>query len=711
MSCHEELLLLDPKVTSIAISGPEDREGDDHRTEIVLNDSFDSMVSSVGSYSATMGDTAARHHLVTTSGLLKWLLRTSNATGGATIPMDSKAQLQSQQEGQQAISAPNGTSHGTPLTSSALSIIGEATAQSALASSGAPPEDFVTLFQHLELMERDLEEERAASQALREENDELVNDNHELVEGQKELESQLEQTNTELGALGQENQEIQKELDLLQGRQLDIAWDSTCSRLVDQKVEDKTTQMQQRVKAALYDKFMLEEHMRYLQQELNQTHTAAETLLKQRNEFEHKAKKLQKHMKKCSCQDPLVFMPDCHSFGPGSFRRRRTSLPEYLVAAAAAEQPCAGNSRARPPAGRMVPRCLSKTMHSISMMSVNKTPRAGQQLNNTISGVSGNRRLIFAASKIQQRPAEIASPAAAASEVVRASHDHDDPACREEENLEPACQMRSWRRSKKQLMDPVLPTSLPALSEDDLVLEKVGSQEEKEEDEKFDKIGPDEQEKEKAESQEEKEEDEKFDNIRTCEQEKNTKKSWRRKEKAMRHYSMQFRRTPVSSLPFGDSHQEDVSEGSKDIASNTVLDFLEQELGTPCGQDATDEVPDPREVLSASSTDLAFDVFPQDATITEEKSQAAPASVGEIVARGVSDIQSPEKKTGYTRWNDGCTSETLDHEVVSDNDGIDSDRDTWLGSLMLVPSRRVLAGRFRRREPRHSARYHRRVVC
>jgi ferritin-like metal-binding protein YciE len=42
---------------------------------------------------------------------------------------------------------------------------------------GIPQEDAVTLFQVLELMERDLEEERATSQDLREENDESVNDN------------------------------------------------------------------------------------------------------------------------------------------------------------------------------------------------------------------------------------------------------------------------------------------------------------------------------------------------------------------------------------------------------------------------------------------------------------------------------------------------------------------------------------------------------
>jgi hypothetical protein len=662
MSFHEELPLLDRKVmtTSIAVSGePEqDKEGDDddHRTEIVVQeDDSVSMVSSLGSYSAAMGDDTAaarqKYLVTTTSGLLKWLLRKSSAivehekegtaqhdakkvsaaagagrAGGVTIPMDSadsKAQSQSlsqQEQSQQETSAPTGT---RTLTSS---VMGEATALAAhAASSSVPPEDFVTLFQVLELMERDLEEERAASQALREENDELVNDNHELVDHQKELESQLEQTKEERGSLGQEHQEMQEELERLQGRQLNHAWESSsnCSSLLmNQKVQDKTTQIEQRARAALNDKYMLEERLRSLQHELNQTHTAAETLLKQRNAFELKAKKLEKHMKKCSCQDPLVLMPDGqHSFGPGSFRRRRSS------------------SCTNTPSRRMVPRCVSNTMKSISMRSTIKTSRAGQHLHSTISsggGVSENRRMKFAASKIQHhhQPAEIA----------------------EEGNLESRLRM-SWRLIKKGVGSGAEDVDNISSGED-----KPHAKKSKQKQRSFSLN--------QSRSQDEKEDDDQFENMidGPAAQEKDTEGSSRPTKKMFRRRNSLFfvRRTPASLLHSGDSdshsQQEDVIEGTagkQDTVDSIVLG-LAQELGIPFDHDASDHKEALREVLVATSS-AAFvvdDDVPQDGA-ANEKYQAAPASVEKIPSRGASKIQkSHKKKTGYARWSNEDTSGT-----------------------------------------------------
>jgi hypothetical protein len=599
-----------------------------------------------------------------------------------TIQMDSKVQSQSrsQKEGQQATSAPTRTNQGRILKSSVVGMMGEATAQSAISSTGVPPADVVTLFQVLELMERDLEEERATSQALREENDELVNDNHELVDHQKELESQLKQTNTELGSLGQENQEMQKELERLQGRQLDNAWGSNSSLLVRQKVQDKTKQMQQRARATLCDTFIMEDRLRSLQQELNKTHTAAETLLKQRNEFESKTKKLQKHMKKCSCQDTLVFIPDCNSFVlPGSLGRRRPSLPDFLATAANTERPCAGNTPARAPAGKMVPRCLRKMMSTGSM---SRGSRARQQYD-TSSGVR-RMKLNFDASKIHQQPADIASPAGAAK-FSRASHRrHGSPSHGEEGNFE-SCLRNSWRLIKKRISlgaggsgvkdvgitgciilsqppiqasgedkhlfvsfkksyafgcddqahsqdhhqqgaDSMMVASL-ALSEHGSIPEKGQSQEEKKEDEQFENIGP--------------------------EQEKDTERS-RQTEKSLRRHGRFARRTPASSLHSDDSQQG--VDGTKDTVDSIVLG-LAQEMGIPCGHDATDHKEALREVLAATSAPLAFDDFPQDSA-ANEKYQAAPASVRKIPSRGASNIQSHEKKTGYTRWSNEYTSGT-----------------------------------------------------
>jgi hypothetical protein len=464
-------------------------------------------------------------------------------------------------------------------------------------------------------------------------------------------------------------------------------------------VEDKTTQMQQRVQAAIYDKLKLEERMLSLQQELDQTHTAAETLLSQRNEFEHKTKKLQKHMKTCSCQDPLLFSPHCHVFGTGISRARaRLSLPGNLEVTAeqsSTRDRSAGNALARA-AGGGQPRRLS-IMQSISI---------------SMSSHAKNLALADACSKKQQQhPREIASLAVASPERMTF---HRGP-CEEEDKLE-TCRGNSrlikrtssggdsgtddvemtdcilsqaegsgtgkpkartiprWREQIQNFMslnqsgandcgdqqvqsqehhekvvDNLMAASL-GLSEHSILEEADGPQEEDDEDEPFDDIG-------------------------SAHQQEDTKELARPRVKTLRRHRSFVRRTPSSSLQSVDT-QQDVDGGNINMLNNIILD-LAQELGTPFGQDAADQEEALREVLVISTADLSLDNVPQD-DAAKEKSENAPVPVSEIPTGGESkNIHSREKKTGYTHWNNAHTSGTLDDESVSENESNRNDSDTW----------------------------------
>jgi hypothetical protein len=366
-----------------------DPEGEDQkcdfRREIEIQDEVVAMVSSVESYSVVMGASVALQH-------------------------------EPHRRGGSAHDAPLATM--LDLLSSSANTIAEHEGNT-MTSSVATTKAFVSLFQRVEDLEKELEGERAISLTLRDENDELVNDNRGLVEDQKELEGKLKEASSKSGSFQQQNEEMQIELERLQ-------------EIKSTAVEDKTTQMQQNVQTALYNKFMMEQHMQSLRKELNQTHTAAETILNQRNEFENKNKTLQKQMKKCSCQDPLVFLPNCHL---GGRARGRLSLPAFLAGAPDAEQPCAAGTPARAADSGG----LSRSQSMIPSMTINRTSHAQQH--NHISARRRNTMSLDAFKNQQHQPTEIASLAAAAEVMLRTSH-HDGPPSGEEDNIEP-CQRKT----------------------------------------------------------------------------------------------------------------------------------------------------------------------------------------------------------------------------------------------------------------------------
>jgi hypothetical protein len=659
----------------------EDQEGDLHRGEIVIQDGFVSMVSSVGSYSVVMGANVAREHQLQRRGISDHETSLSTMLSLLTSPPNVISEHEgTNEEATDAISGagtgletvlPAGNNHGTTMVSSVA--IGEATVRAFPVSYGGPPEAAMSLFQSLELLERDLQVERAASKALREENDELVNDNHELVEDQKDLEGQLKETINKSGSFEQQIEEMKIELERLQEMELTIDSES-CSLLVRQKLEDKTTQMQQRVQAAWCDKFMLEQHMQSLQQELNETHTAAEILLNQRNEFEYKAKRLQKQMKKCSCQDPLVFLPGCHL---GCRARARHSLSDFLAGTAAAEQPCAPDTPARAVGGGRLRR-----LSMIPAMTINTTSNAQQHHNHD---EVRRKTMSFVASKNRKhQPEEIASLAAAA-DVVLASH-HPGPPSGEEDNIEP-CQrnptlaklMSLGGGSDAEDLDTTSCTLSEILEADasgggkphsrtkpgwmeqlqnfmsSRQIDKFGSSVNQAQSQYHDRQGVDimlstslslteHSILEAGVSQGEMDEDKQCGDTRT-EQEGDTKKCMPPKENVMRHHSSFAPRNPESSLH---------------MVNSIVLDLVHL-LGTPFGQDTADQEEALREVVVASSVAvMALNGFPF---------QVAPAA---------SVDESREKKeTGYTRWSNEHTSGALADESMSVTDGSGIDGHTW----------------------------------
>jgi hypothetical protein len=484
--------------------------------------------------------------------------------------------------------------------------------------------------------------------------------------------------------------------------------------LVRHKVEDKTTQMQQRVQAAIYDKFMLEERMRSLQHELDQTHTAAETLLNQRNGFKDKTKKLQNHMKTCSCQDPLLFLPDCHVFGSGLSRAHaRLSLPDNLAASATAKQSSTRDRSAGTVLDRAACGGRPRRLRIMQSMSISKLshgqPRNENELRRKTLALAG------ACSKTKEHPREIASLAVASPERMTF---HRSPS-EEEDKLEP-CRRKSrlikhassggdsgtdavdladcivsqleaeasgagkpnartiprWREKiqnfmsfnqsgandradqqaqyqdhHEQVVDNMMSASL-GLNFHSILEEADGSEEEDDEDEQFDDIG-------------------------SARQEEDTKELAQPKEKALRRHSSFVRRTPASLLQSAGDTQQDVDGGNKNMLNTIILD-LAQELGTPVGKAAADQEEALREVVVLANADLSLDNFPQDDAAKEKYQNAPIPSVSEIPTGGASkNIHSREKKTGYTHWSNENTSGTLDDESASDTGMSGNDSDTW----------------------------------
>jgi hypothetical protein len=169
-------------------------------------------------------------------------------------------------------------------------------------------------------LRHELQSEKVKGEQVRLENEELINDNQSLVGELQNLEKELAQVQTSRDALAQKITVLQDEVEWLQARLLqeeDIegtgtVWGSflNTSTLIANQVEDRTYQIQKHLKDALYDKFLMEQRLLKLQKELDETHTDAENILRAKNTNTHKVKKLERHMKKCSCQEPLIFAPE-----------------------------------------------------------------------------------------------------------------------------------------------------------------------------------------------------------------------------------------------------------------------------------------------------------------------------------------------------------------------------------------------------------------
>jgi len=182
----------------------------------------------------------------------------------------------------------------------------------------------IHLMYKVQELQHALEEEQLASQKLRRENDELVNDNQGLLEDSNHYEEEILLLKRERDGLKHQVKQLSKENEDLEE---EVQNSSVCSRrsTIKEKVEDLTVQMQIRLKNAFMEKFTLEQHLNSIKAELDKAQNAAECLLKERNAFRKQVKLYEKHCKKCSCQDPLVFDTDVTS---ARHNRVRRSLPD-----------------------------------------------------------------------------------------------------------------------------------------------------------------------------------------------------------------------------------------------------------------------------------------------------------------------------------------------------------------------------------------------
>jgi hypothetical protein len=259
----------------------------------------------------------------------------------------------------------------------------------------------------LQTLRQQLEEEKTLSSYLQEENEELVHDNQALVEDNQEYEEQLATYKQTRDNLEHKAQELLLEVESLQEQLLgehhhrsggEHAKDgngngtnnishmystrtaSNRSLSVQLKVEDLTHHIHQRLKDALYEKFLLEQRMSTLEYELDETHTAARHLSIAKDKLRHKCNQLEKHMKKCSCQEPMALLPE-GSGGRGR-GRGRISLPDF--SAAEAFEKGGGYMRTRRSCGAMhgTSNAVFKAGHKIrrrigmSFIPPNNTPGA-----------------------------------------------------------------------------------------------------------------------------------------------------------------------------------------------------------------------------------------------------------------------------------------------------------------------------------------------
>jgi hypothetical protein len=212
------------------------------------------------------------------------------------------------------------------------------------------------VFEHATILtlRQQLEEEKTLARYWQEENEELVHDNQNLVADNQEYEEQLSIYKQLQGNVEEQTQELLIEVESLQEQLLgEYAQDyngsdrnsrrgsklssvvggghtrtaSIRSLSVQDEVEDLTNHIHQRLKEALYENNLLEQRMSTLEIELDQTHTAAEKLTMAKKTIQHKCKQLEKHVKRCTCQEPVVFLPE----GGGGGGRGLLSMPNISV--------------------------------------------------------------------------------------------------------------------------------------------------------------------------------------------------------------------------------------------------------------------------------------------------------------------------------------------------------------------------------------------
>jgi hypothetical protein len=146
-------------------------------------------------------------------------------------------------------------------------------------------------------------------EALKRENEELVNDNQDLVQDNDEYEHIVEHAMDERRGLVEKLQLVTLEKDEMRDQ---VELQDTFSLIAKKSsdvVKDMTCQMKERVKNAVRDQELAEKRLAKLEQELDQTHVAAETLLLERNFLQQQVKKYKRHCKKCSCQPKLKMLP------------------------------------------------------------------------------------------------------------------------------------------------------------------------------------------------------------------------------------------------------------------------------------------------------------------------------------------------------------------------------------------------------------------
>jgi hypothetical protein len=171
-------------------------------------------------------------------------------------------------------------------------------------------------------------------EALKRENEELVTDNQDLVQDNDEYEHIVEHAMEGRRGLVEKLQLIALEKDEMHDQvELQDTFSLIAKNPLD-VVKDMTCQMNERVKTAMRDQEVAEKRLVKLEQELDQTHVAVETVLLERNFLQQQVKTYKRNCKKCFCQPKLKILPFEGSFvvnvkvkaAPKETAVRRTSL-------------------------------------------------------------------------------------------------------------------------------------------------------------------------------------------------------------------------------------------------------------------------------------------------------------------------------------------------------------------------------------------------